>query len=65
MLGNDVLMARALRWAVDEHDLTVDALKTIPGPLKTKLMDLRPSSSFYLNSLLECKLSSNTLEISC
>lgn len=40
MLGNEVLMARALRWAVDEHDLTVDSLKTIPGPLKSKLMDL-------------------------
>jgi phage terminase large subunit-like protein len=40
MLSNDVLMSRALRWAVDEHDLTIDALKTIPGPLKTTLMDL-------------------------
>jgi phage terminase large subunit-like protein len=40
MLGEDVLMARALRWSVDKHDLTIDALKTIPGPLKSKLMDL-------------------------
>jgi phage terminase large subunit-like protein len=40
MLGNEVLMARALRWAVDEHSLTVDALKTIPGPLKSQLMNL-------------------------
>ena len=40
MLGNDILMSRALRYAVDKHDLTVDALKTIPGPLKTHLMDL-------------------------
>ena len=39
MLGNDVIMSRALRWAVDEHDLTVDALSTIPGPLKNQLMD--------------------------
>ena len=41
MLGNDVLMARALRWAVDKHNLTIDALKTIPGPLKNKLMGAR------------------------
>ena len=27
MLGNDVLMSRALRWAVDEHDLTIEAIK--------------------------------------
>jgi len=40
MVGTDILMARALRWAVDEHSLTVDSLKTIPGPLKNKLMDL-------------------------
>jgi hypothetical protein len=40
MLGEDVLMARALRYSVDENNLTIDALKTIPGPLKTKLMDL-------------------------
>lgn len=40
MLGQDVLMARALRWSVDTHNLTIDALKTIPGPLKTQLMDL-------------------------
>ena len=40
MLGQDVLMARALRYSVDEHNLTVDSLKTIPGPLKEQLMDL-------------------------
>jgi len=40
MLGEDTLMARALRHSVDEYNLTVDALKTIPGPLKNKLMDL-------------------------
>jgi len=40
MLGEDVLMARALRYSVDKHNLTIDSLKTIPGPLKTKLMDL-------------------------
>jgi phage terminase large subunit-like protein len=39
MLGTEVLMARALRYAVDEHNLTVDALKTIPGPLKNTLME--------------------------
>jgi hypothetical protein len=40
MLGEDVLMARALRYSVDINNLTIDALKTIPGPLKNKLMDL-------------------------
>lgn len=40
MLNEDVLMARALRYSVDENNLTIDALKTIPGPLKNKLMDL-------------------------
>ena len=40
MLGQDVLMARALRYSVDTHNLTIDALKTIPGPLKSQLMDL-------------------------
>jgi phage terminase large subunit-like protein len=40
MLGEDVLMARALRYSVDENNLTIDSLKTIPGPLKGKLMDL-------------------------
>ena len=40
MLSNDVLMSRALRYVVDEHNLTVDALATIPGPLKSTLMDL-------------------------
>jgi phage terminase large subunit-like protein len=40
MLGEDVLMARALRYSVDTNNLTIDALKTIPGPLKSSLMDL-------------------------
>ena len=40
MLGNDVLMARALRWAVDKYDLTMDALANLNGDLKTQLMDL-------------------------
>jgi phage terminase large subunit-like protein len=40
MLGEDVLMARALRYSVDKNNLTIDSLKTIPGPLKSKLMDL-------------------------
>jgi hypothetical protein len=40
MLGEDVLMARALRYSVDKHNLTIDSLKTIPGPLKSSLMDL-------------------------
>lgn len=40
MLGEDVLMARALRYSVDTNNLTIDALKTIPGPLKSTLMDL-------------------------
>lgn len=40
MIGEDVLMARALRWSVDKHNLTIDSLKTISGPLKNRLMDL-------------------------
>ena len=40
MLGTETLMARAIRWAVDENNLTIDALKTIPGPLKNQLQDL-------------------------
>ena len=40
MLTPDILMNRALRYIVDKHDLTIDALKTIPGPLKNKLQDL-------------------------
>lgn len=40
MISTDILMARALRYVVDKHDLTVDALKTIPGPLKSSLMTL-------------------------
>ena len=40
MIGNDVLMSRALRWAVDEHDLPMDALANLNGDLKSQLMDL-------------------------
>jgi len=40
MIGTDVLMSRALQWAVDEHNLTIDSLLTIPGPLKAQLEDL-------------------------
>ena len=40
MLGTEILMARALRYVVDEHDLTIDSLTTIPGPLKNQLQDL-------------------------
>ena len=40
MLGTEILMGRALRYVVDEHQLTIDALKTIPGPLKNQLQDL-------------------------
>lgn len=40
MLGTETLMARALRWVVDENNLTVDSLTTIPGPLKSQIMDL-------------------------
>jgi len=40
MLGNDILVSRALRWAVDQHDLTMDALANLNGDLKTSLMDL-------------------------
>jgi len=40
MLGTETLMARALRYVVDENKLTIDALKTIPGPLKSSLEDL-------------------------
>lgn len=40
MLGQETLMARALRWAVDKNNLTVDSLTTIPGPLKAQLQEL-------------------------
>lgn len=40
MLGNEVLMARALRYVVDKYNLTIDSLTTISGPLKRELMDL-------------------------
>ena len=36
----DLLMNRALRYALDQHNLTVEALKTIPGKLKNMLEDL-------------------------
>jgi phage terminase large subunit-like protein len=40
MIAEETLMARALRYVVDKNDLTVDALATIPGPLKAQLQDL-------------------------
>jgi phage terminase large subunit-like protein len=40
MLGNETLMARALRWAVDKYELPLDALANLNGDLKSKLMDL-------------------------
>lgn len=40
MLDSQLLMRRALRWAVDEYDLTVDSLKYIDGPRKAALQDL-------------------------
>ena len=40
MLTTEALMSRALRYAIDEHNLTLDSLTTIPGPLKSKLQDL-------------------------
>lgn len=40
MLGQDVLMSRALRYSVDKHGLDIDSLKNIPGSLQSQLMDL-------------------------
>ena len=40
MLGQETLMARALRWALDEHELPIDALPNLNGDLKAKLMEL-------------------------
>jgi hypothetical protein len=40
MIGADVLMSRALLWAVDQHDLTIDSLANMNGDLKNQLMDL-------------------------
>ena len=40
MLSNEILLARALRWAVDKYDLTIDELANLNGDLKTQLMDL-------------------------
>lgn len=40
MIGQETLIARALRYVVDENNLTIDSLKTIPGPLKNQLQDL-------------------------
>lgn len=40
MLGTEILMSRALRYVVDENNLTIDSLTTIPGPLKNHLQDL-------------------------
>ena len=43
MLGNEVLMARALRWAVDKYELPLDALANLNGELKAQLQDLSVS----------------------
>ena len=40
MLDAAVLMRRALRWAVDQADLTIDALRLIDGPQQAALQDL-------------------------
>ena len=40
MIQQETLMARALRYAVDEYDLSIDNLKNISGPLKVQLEDL-------------------------
>jgi len=40
MLGNEVLLARALRWAVDKYELPMSALANLNGDLKSQLMDL-------------------------
>ena len=40
MIGTETLMARAVRYVVDQHDLTIESLITIPGPLKAQLQDL-------------------------
>ena len=40
MLTTETLMARALRYVLDENKLTPEALITIPGPLKANLQDL-------------------------
>ena len=39
-MATETLMSRALRYVVDKHDLTIDALKTIDGPTENKLRDL-------------------------
>ena len=49
MLGQDVLMARALRYSVDKHGLTTDALKNIPGSLQSQLMDLASTVAEDMN----------------
>ena len=50
MLGNDILMSRALRYAVDKHNLTMDALANLNGDLKTQLQDLSIEiESFVIN----------------
>ena len=40
MIGSETLMARALRWVVDQNKLTIDSLITIPGPMRDQLEDL-------------------------
>ena len=40
MIDNQVLMRRALRWAVDQHNLTIPALKLVDGTQLALLQDL-------------------------
>jgi phage terminase large subunit-like protein len=40
MIDDTVLMRRALRWVLDEHDLTVEALHLIDGPTRESLEQL-------------------------
>ena len=40
MIDPAILTRRALRWVIDSHKLTLDALNNIPGPLRRELEDL-------------------------
>ena len=40
MIDDAVLMRRALRWILDEHDLTPEALTLLDGPTRSQLEDL-------------------------
>lgn len=40
MLGTETLMARALRYVVDQHNLTAEAIRLLPGPTAEKLQEL-------------------------